>query len=120
MASFSGSIDHSHDRVVPLQVRELDYKIDVNSVPVFAWDQDQNQFSDPKSVLYLCLQAEVASGDIASDVARHVRPPIIPRDKFQGFEVSWVSCNFRVMAEGDDSSPKVGSGRNVNPMSEVE
>jgi len=58
-------------------------------------------------VLNLGPKAWVASGYIVADVAGHVWPPVVPRDEFQGLELTRMSGDPSVMAEGDNSPAEV-------------
>ena len=58
-------------------------------------------------------------GDILADVPGHVRPLVIPRDEFEGFESAGMSSDFGVMAEEYDASAKIRSGWDIDVASKV-
>ena len=48
------------------------------------------------------LLADSAASDIIFDENRHPRPPVIPADEFEGFEMSGVSSSERVVVTTGD------------------
>jgi hypothetical protein len=51
--------------------------------------------------------AEVAGLDVLTYVARHLQPPVVASDQFEGFELTWVASDVRVMVLLDNPLPKL-------------
>jgi hypothetical protein len=58
-------------------------------------------------MLQLCPAAEIAGFDVLTDVARHLWPPVVASDQFEGFEPTWVASDVRVMVLLDNPSLKL-------------
>ena len=78
-------------------------KIHTKRVLSRVWDPKRVQFAYQSLPYRLRSEAEVTGADVLSDVPRHLRPPVVPRNQLQCFPVSGVSSNLRVMTQGDHS-----------------
>src|SRR3979490_3433911 len=65
-------------------------------------------------MLQLSSAAEIAGLDILTYVAGHLWPPVIASDQFEGFELTWVACDVRVVVLLDYPSAKLAVLRHVN------
>src|SRR3979490_1300285 len=69
-------------------------------------------------MLQLSSAAKIAGLDILTYVARHLRPPVVASDQFEGFELTWVACDVHVVVLLDYPSAKLTVLRHVNLSSE--
>ena len=83
---------------------EFHNKVYTEHVPSRVRDPERVQFAYWSLPYRFCPNAEITGADILSDVPRHLRPPVVPRDQFQCFPVSGVPSDLRVMTQGDHSS----------------
>jgi len=80
---------------------EFHNEIHTKHVPSRVQDPKRMQFAYQSLPYWLRSEAEVTGADVLSDVPRHLRPPVVPRDQLQCFPVSGVSSNLHVMTQGD-------------------
>src|SRR3981189_2630604 len=64
-------------------------------------------------MLQLSSAAKIAGLDVLTDVARHLRPPVVARDQFQCFETTWVARDVGVVVLLYNPSAKLAVLRNV-------
>src|SRR3981189_927764 len=65
-------------------------------------------------MLQLSSAAKIAGLDVLTDVARHLWPPVVARDQFQCFEMTWVARDVGVVVLLYNPSAKLAVLRNVN------
>src|SRR3981189_1087598 len=65
-------------------------------------------------MLQLSSAAKIAGLDVLTYVARHLRPPVVASDQFEGFEPTWVASDVRVVVLLDDPSAKLAVLWNIN------
>src|SRR3981189_116091 len=65
-------------------------------------------------MLQLSSAAKIAGLDVLTDVARHLRPPVVARDQFQCFEMTWVARDVGVVVFLYNPSATLAVLRNVN------
>jgi hypothetical protein len=64
--------------------------------------------------LQLRPTAKVTGLDILTNVARHLRPPVVASDQFESFESTWVASDVSVVVLFDNPSAKLAVLWNVN------
>ena len=70
-------------------------------------------------MLNLSVETEIASHNVVSDVARHVGPPVVMQNHFQGLEPSRMSCELCIVTERDNAPSEVRVLWDVDTTSEV-
>ena len=65
-------------------------------------------------MLQLSSAAKIAGLDVLTYVAGHLWPPVVARDQFQGFEMTWVARDVRVMVLLNYPSAKLAVLWNIN------
>ena len=65
-------------------------------------------------MLQLSSAAKIAGLDVLTYVARHLWPPVVASDQFEGFEPTWVACNVRVVVLLDDPSAELAVLWHIN------
>jgi len=104
VCSFRHRVHYCHHCVMFRGEEEFHNKVHTERVPSWVWDPERVQFAYQSLPYWFCPDAEITGADVLSDVPRHLRPPVFPRDQFQCFPASGVSSNLRVMTQGDYSS----------------
>ena len=97
MASFTHRVDYDHRSVHSMCIGEFDNEVDANDIPSSFGYWKWVQFSEQFAFLCLCLKTHIASLAVPSNVARHVQPPVAPRNKFESLPMPCMSPNFGVM-----------------------
>jgi len=59
---------------------EFYYEVHTKRVPSRVRDPERVQFAYRSLPYWFCSNAEVTGANVLSDVPRHLRPPVIPRD----------------------------------------
>jgi len=59
---------------------EFHYEINAKRVPLRVWDSERVQFAYRSLSRWFHPEAEITGADVLSDVPRHLRPSVIPRD----------------------------------------
>src|SRR3981189_3107406 len=72
------------------------------------------QLTSRPTMLQLSSAAKIAGLDVLTDVARHLWPPVVASDQFEGFEPTRVASDVRVVVLFDDPSAKLAVFWNVN------
>src|SRR3981189_3545035 len=72
------------------------------------------QLTSRPAMLQLRSAAKIAGLDVLTYVARHLWPPIVARDQFEGFEPTRVARDVRVMVLLHYPSAKLAVLRDVN------
>jgi hypothetical protein len=65
-------------------------------------------------MLQLSLAAKIAGSDVLTNVARHLWPPVVASDQFEGCESTWVASDVCVVVLLDKPSAKLVDLWNVN------
>src|SRR3979490_692462 len=65
-------------------------------------------------MLQLSSAAKIAGLDVLTDVAGHLWPPVVVRDQFQCFEMTWVARDVSVMMLLDGPSAKLAVLWNIH------
>src|SRR3979490_759342 len=65
-------------------------------------------------MLQLSSAAEITGFDVLTDVARHLWPPVVASDQFEGVETTWVAGDVGVVVLLSNPSVKLAVLRNVN------
>jgi hypothetical protein len=68
----------------------------------------------------LCLdvQTEITGAAILTYVSQHLWPPVGPGDEFEGFPVSWMSGDERVMVLSHDPATEFVVFGHIDPVME--
>ena len=105
-------VDNNHEAVISVANREISDEIACHlgkrgGIPL---SLDWYQTGRGRVCVDFHLLADSAAGDIIFDENRHSRPPVIPADEFEGFEMSGVSSSERVVVTTGDlvSQRKLG------------
>jgi len=80
--SLGDGIYNSHDSVMFGGLREFDYKIDTECIPLCIWNGEQLKFANRRVSPGFCLEAEITGAYILADIPRHLRPPVVPGHQF--------------------------------------
>src|SRR6266446_1677492 len=119
VCALAGGVDDHHDCIIPSGLGEFDNEVYAHGLPAVVWRREGLEFSDRQSALGFGAEAEVAGPDVAADVSRHIGPPIVVRDQFQGLELTGVAGHLGVVAEGDDAALKVRGVWDVDAAAKV-
>src|SRR3979490_2235821 len=65
-------------------------------------------------MLPLSSAAKIGGLDVLTDVARHLWPPVVARNQFQCFEMTWVARDVGVVVLLYNPSAKLAVLRNIN------
>jgi hypothetical protein len=65
-------------------------------------------------MLQLGLAAKIAGLDVLTYIARHLWPPVVAGNQFEGFEPTWVTSDVSVMVLLDYPSAKLAVLWNIN------
>src|SRR3979490_2536640 len=65
-------------------------------------------------MLQFSSAAKIAGLDVLTYVTRHLRPPVVARDQFKGFETTWVASDVSVMMLLDNPSAKLAVLWNIH------
>jgi hypothetical protein len=65
-------------------------------------------------MLQLSSAAEVTGLDVLTNVVRHLWPPVVASDQFEGLESTWVAGNVGVMVLLDNPLVKLTVLRDIN------
>ena len=93
VCAFPDTVYDVHDCVVAVRAGQFHHEVDANDIPSFFGGFGGVEFARRALALRFRVIAELAGSDVAADVSRHLRPPVVPRDEFEGFEASWVACD---------------------------
>src|SRR5277367_6702876 len=105
MSPFARRVHDDHRSIEPMGLGELDDEVDADRVPSRFRDWEWMKFTEGFAFLGLRSKTQIARLTVLSDVARHVWPPITPRNEFERLPASCVSPDFRVvMLFGDLAS----------------
>jgi hypothetical protein len=107
MGPLGGIVHDIHDRVVSVSGGEFHDEIHTDFFPPSVRDFYGVEFPLRFPTLHLSPITEVTCADIDSDVAGHLRPPVIPRKEFQRLPAARVSGNGGVVMLGNNSAAKV-------------
>src|SRR6266699_2286333 len=120
VCALAGGVNNHHDCIIASRLREFDNEVYAHRLPAVVRRQEGLEFSDRQSALGFGAEAEVAGPDVAADVSRHIGPPIVARDQFQGLEPTGVAGHLGVVAEGDDVASKVRAVWDVDVAAKVQ
>jgi len=101
VCSFRHRVYYCHYCVVSRGEEKFYNKVHTEHVPLRVWDLERVQFAYWSLSYRFYPNAEVTDADVLSDVPRHLRPLVVPRDQFQCFPASRVPSNLHVMTQGD-------------------
>jgi hypothetical protein len=73
-------VNHDHNRVKPMRLRELDNEVHRDGVPVLVWNLGRMKLTVGKSPEHLCPVARVAGSDVLANVSGQLGPPVVPGD----------------------------------------
>jgi len=104
VCSFRHRVHYCHHCVVSGGEGEFHNKVHTECVPSRVRDPEGVQFTYRSLPHRFCPDAEITGADILSDVPRHLRPPVVPRDQFQCFLASGVPSDLHIMTQGDHLS----------------
>jgi hypothetical protein len=108
------TVDDTHNRVVPMGFRQLDYEVNADCVPWFRRCLRGLELTKGSSVLQPCPVTQIAGFDVDSDVAGHLGPPIVACYELQGLEAACISSNVHIMVLFNDTAPKVSVIRDID------
>src|ERR1700733_410624 len=97
-----------------MRIQEFCDEINAHNIPSCFRNRKGVKLTEWFSFLCLCAKTHVAHLTVLSYVSQHVRPPVAPQNKLQGFPLSSMSHNLRVMVLFDNSVTKVRDHRNVD------
>jgi hypothetical protein len=97
LAVFTKDVNHNHDRVKPMRLRELHDEVHRDGVTVLVWNLGQMKLTMGKSPEHLCPVACIAGSDLLADMSGQLGPPVVLGVELQCLEAAGVSSNLRVM-----------------------
>jgi len=77
---FGDSIHDHHDGVVSGRLREFNYKIDTEGVPLCIRNGERLKLANRRILPRFSPETKIASTHILADVPRHLGPPVVPGD----------------------------------------
>src|SRR5271155_1687292 len=79
MRTFSHRIDNNHNTVFSICFWQFRYKIDTDHIPRAVWNRMRVEFAHWWLTRGFCTETHVTGGDVLSNIAGHLRPPIVSR-----------------------------------------
>lgn len=76
MGTFAYGVDHVHDSIKHVGLRELNDEVHPQVILAFIRNRERMKFSHRRMPLSLRPEAEIAVPGVGSDVAGHVEPPV--------------------------------------------
>src|SRR5277367_1619155 len=118
MSPFTHRVHDDHRSIEPMGVREFDDKVNANGVPSRFGDWKRVKLTEWFTFLCLCSKAKIACLAVLPNVVRHVRPPVAPRNKFEGLPASCMSPDFGIVVLFGDPASQFGNHRYVDAVAE--
>src|SRR5277367_4489479 len=118
MSTFARRVYDDHRGIEPMGVREFDDEVDANSIPSRFGDWERVKLTEWLTFLCLRSKTQVACLAVLPDVARHVRPPVAPRNEFEGLPASCMSPDFGVVVLFGNLASQFGHHRYVDAVAE--
>ena len=100
-------VDDVHDHVVTVGIREFADEVDAHNVPRHVRNGHQVQFAVWFVSRRLHVTAQITSLRVQTNLPAEARPPVAPRNQFEGFESPRMPCDARVVVLLDDSLSKI-------------
>jgi hypothetical protein len=119
MSLFAEGVDHYHDRVISVRLREFDYEIDTYGVPVGVRRRKRFEMAGWWSSQNLGTEAEITRRSVLTDVPRHMRPPVVLCNQLESFPPTRVPSDVTVMVKCHYLLLNVSSGGNIDFAMEV-
>jgi len=76
--SLGDGIHDGHDDIMSRRLREFDYKINTEGVPLCVWNGERLKLANRKMLPRFSPETKIASTHILADVPRHLGPPVVP------------------------------------------
>src|ERR1700679_2704615 len=97
MRPFARRVHDEHRSVKTMGLGEFDDEIDTNDVPPRFGDWERVKLTEWLTFLCLRSKTQIARLAVLPNVTRHVRPPIAPRNEFEGLPASCMSPDFGIV-----------------------
>jgi hypothetical protein len=104
--TLSKAVDDTHNCIVPMGFRKLNYEVDADRVPWCLGCLQMVELTDRSSTLRFSPIAQITGLDIDANVVGHLGPPVVAGYELEGLEAACISGNACIMVLLNDMTPQ--------------